>query len=192
MSAADLHRIMHNGVLFAAKNEHLPMIEAVRLEFSTDQVVSVATDRFVLGVTRADYSGEAFTTMIDRGDAERLAKLAKTNGNTVRDVSIESVGNTLVFVFTTGESVTVTPVDHEFPKYRQLIPTEQRGGVAGHVAVNPAYLAKFTKVITENPQLTLSLGAPTKPVGVRVGGDFVGLIMPVRAAETSWDIPAWL
>lgn len=209
LKAADLHRALHNSLLFVGKDATLPMLELVRLEFSTDKLVAASTDRFRLGVTRADYTGEEFIAGINRRDAERVAKVAKTSPRDGRNISrvqaedrsvdIEHDEKTITFVFSTGETLKIELQDYDFPKYRQLIPEERFNDVPGQIAVNPTYLADFTKVIDSgfrSYQVALSLGdTPGKPVLVRVGPDFVGLIMPVRAPEGltwNWKRPNWL
>jgi hypothetical protein len=66
----------------------------VRLEAVDGQLVAAAADRFVLGVSRADYSGEAFTVVIAASDAKALVKMAKTlkRDEASREVTVEVVG----------------------------------------------------------------------------------------------------
>jgi DNA polymerase III sliding clamp (beta) subunit (PCNA family) len=200
MNAADLHRILHNGLLFADTDQSLPMLTAVQLEFSGDKVVSLATDRYLMGMTRADYTGEEFTVLVNRFDVERVAKMAKppTKGKAThedRSVDIEHDADNarVTFVFSSGESVTVQTVDAQFPAIRRLLPTEQRP-TGGYVAVNAQYLAKFARVISESKydQMFLSAGAAHQPMAVRIGDHFVGMQMPVKTIRTGWELPAWI
>lgn len=199
MIAADLHRILHNGVLFADKNKSLPMIHVVRLEFTGNQVLSVATDRFTLGVTRADYAGEEFTVLLDRGDADRLSKLAKTVKEPAygerRSVAIERNDKALTFTFSTGEALTLNTVEHEFPKWRQLLPEEVTASEqATYTAVDPVKMALFTKVAKHNDDsvgITLTFGKSEGPTLIRIGKHFVGLLMPVRGYQ-AWERPNWI
>jgi DNA polymerase III sliding clamp (beta) subunit (PCNA family) len=202
MTATDLHRVLHNAVLFTAPNKvNIPMISAVRLEFSGDQVLSVATDRFVLGVSHADYTGEEFDVLIGRDDADRIAKLAKTKpttrnyGEPPRSVAIEHDGNTITFTFTTGEALTINTLDCQFPKFRQLLPSEtDEPASPAYTAVDPARLAQFTKVVPHSDDehgMSVTLTKPERPVMVQVGDHFVGALMPVKGYQ-AWNRPAWL
>ena len=77
MSAGDLHRLLHNALLFAGRDDTLPPLTVVRWSSGRRQVISVATDRCVLGVTRADYDGQPMVLQLVRADAEKLASHAK-------------------------------------------------------------------------------------------------------------------
>ena len=54
------------------------MLQNVRIEATETQLVAVATDRFLLGASRADYAGEAFTVSIEGQQVDALLRMAKT------------------------------------------------------------------------------------------------------------------
>ncbi len=197
MPATDLHRLLHNALLFAGKDPTLPMIERARLEFGTDQVLSVATDRFMLGVTRGDYSGAAMVVQLDRADVENLAKIAKTRETwerEPREVQIDRTDSLVTFTFTTGESIALTNQDDKFPPWRHLLPSELEEGER-FVGVAPAKLATFTKVLDTDrvASLTVTMQGPERPVLVKVGALFVGLLMPVRGDDHGpFERPDWI
>jgi DNA polymerase III sliding clamp (beta) subunit (PCNA family) len=124
MKAKALHTAVSDALLFAAPpSARLPFLEAVRLEFGGGRLVAVATDRFVLGASRVEYSGEPFIVMMAGDDARALVKMAKTvkRDEAARAVAVEVVdaGAQVTFRFSTGESMTVRGLDVQFPKWRQ-------------------------------------------------------------------------
>ena len=78
MKAADLHRVITEAKTFAGRDATLPMLQNVRVEATETQLVAVATDRFLLGASRADYAGEALTVSIEGQQVDALLKMAKT------------------------------------------------------------------------------------------------------------------
>ncbi len=208
MKAKALHTALSDAVLFAAPTTaRLPFLEAVRLEFGGGQLVAVATDRFVLGASKVVYSGEAFMMMVAGADAKALAKMSRTakGDENTREVTIEVVdaGAQVTFRFSTGESMLVRGFDVQFPKWRQLLPSDasRMGGIVGMGYV-PAYMGRFTKARAEEqatgammvvfPSVTSS-GKPG-PTAIRIGEDFFGMLMPVRPPGDEWTYhrPDWL
>jgi hypothetical protein len=194
MKAKALHTAVSDALLFAAPaSAKLPFLEAVRLEFGGGHLVAVATDRFVLGASRVQYSGEAFMVMVAGDDAKALVKMAKTvkRDEAARTVTVEVVDADaqVTFRFSTGESMSVRGLDVQFPKWRQLLPSDaaRMGGIVG-MGYAPAYLGRFTKARADEqgagaqmvvfPSVTPS-GKPG-PTAVRIGEDFFGLLMPIR------------
>lgn len=199
MKASDLHRIVTVAKAFSSTDATLPMLGAVRLEATESTITAAATDRFVLGVSRSDYTGEAFVATLDRTHVDTLAKMAKTvNRDTNwREAEITVGENTLEFRFTTGESLSVRVSDHEFPKFRQLIPSatelETENVTPDKLAgFDASKLAQFTKVPGHDRMSMWIRGC--KPTVVRIGDDFIGLITPVRIAEDcrTYQRPAWI
>jgi hypothetical protein len=203
MKAADLHRVITEAKNFAGRDATLPMLQNVRIEATETQLVAVATDRFLLGASRADYAGEAFTVSIEGQQVDALLKMAKTVSRDTqwREVTIERRGDEshklVDFRFNSGEAITVTPSAHEFPKYGQLIPTTtQLETETRHespvIGFNAANLAKFAKIDGARAMRVYPRG--DKPTVVLIGEDFAGLIMPVRIAEDhrAYQRPAWM
>lgn len=206
LKAASLHTALSDATLFCAPASALmPALEAVRLEAGGGQLVAAATDRYMLGVSRVEYSGAAFTAMIEASDAKALAALAKTGkrAESSREVIVDVVdgGAVVTFRFSTGEELTVRGLDYEFPNWRKLLPAtaERMGGIVG-MGYRPSQLVKFTKVRAGEPDATLVVlpsltrdGAPG-PTVVQVGEGFIGLLMPARGVGDPWNYqpPGWL
>ncbi len=159
MQASDIYSALNTAQQFASSDQTLPMLNAVLLEFSEDMVLAAATDRFTLGVQRADYAGEAFDVVLSLADVKTLLRIAKTATRDVgwRTVEIdvrrqrvwgpgedyrdETAGaetgdvRAVVFKFASGESIELSALDAEFPKYRQLIPAADADHLRqGHTA----------------------------------------------------------
>lgn len=151
LKAKALFTAVFDALLFAAPaSAKQPFLEAVRLEFGADQLVAVATDRFVLGASRVEYSGETFTVMVAGPDAKALMMMAKTvkRDEATREVTVEvaDAGAQVTFRFSTGEAMTVRGLDVQFPKWRQLLPADasRMGGIVG-MGYTPAYVKRFTQ-----------------------------------------------
>ncbi len=211
LTAKALFTVLADALLFTSPpSARLPFLEAVRLEFGGGQLVAAATDRFALGVSRVDYTGEGFAMMLAGDDAKTLVKIAKTakRDEGLREVTVEvadaDVLPEVTFRFSTGESMRVRGVDVTFPKWRQLVPADasRMGGIVG-MGYDPARLLKFTKVRPDEagagarmvvfPSVT-SDGRPG-PTAIRVGEHFVGALMPVRPPtgdDWTYQRPGWL
>ena len=111
MRAKALYTVVSDALNVAAPaSVNIPAISTVRIEATDGQFVTIATDRFVLGVSRVDYSGAAFSLTVNVDEKQ------------------------VSFRFSTGEALTVTGVDVEFPRWRRLIPsTDERMAAAGVV-----------------------------------------------------------
>jgi len=121
MKAKALFTALSDALLFAAPPAmRLPFLEAVRLECGGGQLVAVATDRFVLGASRAEYSGAPFMVVVAGSDAKALVKMAKTvkRDETSREVTIEvaDAGAEMTFRFSTGESMIVRGLGRDVPE----------------------------------------------------------------------------
>lgn len=208
MLAADLHRILSDVRPFASKDRTVPAICAIRIESVGDNITAAATDRFTLGISRADYSGEQVAFTVSTSNADNLIRITKTRRQdaTWRTVEIQPIGKIkegypyhLKFIFSTGEELTVAAETTDFPKFRQLLPDESIDEKAqGNVATqyNAANLAKFAKVAGSETMNVITRGRDCeigKPSIVTIGDDFIGLIMPTRKEFTpSYTKPAWV
>lgn len=215
--AVDLYRIMSDAMQFASPAIGVPAIESVRIESSpndaeTVNLIGVATDRFVLGVSRVVGNGDSgigFT--LSTTDVKNVLKIAKTvrRDESWRLVTIETTDaetmpdrGRITFTFTSGETITVNAIDADFPKWRQLLApdTDAMARPAVGLGVDPLKLAQFARVAAaKGSPMQLFPGIAEdgrlKPVHVRIGDDFYGLVMPVRAPGAqlfTYETPAWL
>ncbi len=114
----------------AGKDDTLPMLTGIRVEISGDKVVLAATDRFRLAVRELTWTTAA--PGVDAAvlvPAKTLAEAAKsvTSGSDVHLAlgSGAAVGEErLLGLRSGGRRSTTRLLDTEFPKFRQLLPTE--------------------------------------------------------------------
>ncbi|MBP2455203.1 DNA polymerase III subunit beta [Mycolicibacterium lutetiense] len=130
----------------AGRDDTLPMLTGIRVEISGESVVLAATDRFRLAVRELTW--ETGSTDVEAAvlvPAKTLAEAAKagTDGNQVH-LSLgsgESVGKDgLLGIRSNGKRSTTRLLDAEFPKFRQLLPSE-------HTAIATIGVAELTEAI---------------------------------------------
>lgn len=195
MLAADLARVLHNAMLFASRDDTLPMLNAVQLQATGERLIAAGTDRFSLGVSSAPLESEPFKIMLRLEQAEligRMAKPGRGGGRKLRsaELSLSPQGKRFTVAFGTGESVSVPTLDATPVKWQQLLTQEFEP--IEFIAVNAQYMARFGKVDGGDGRSYMNMWfrSPSKPIRVQVGPDFVGLIMPVRMADDrGW--PEW-
>ncbi len=121
----------------AGRDDTLPMLTGIRVEISGETVVLAATDRFRLAVRELTWSTEsADVEAAVLVPAKTLAEAAKA-GTGGADVHLSlgagaAVGKEgLLGIRSDGKRSTTRLLDAEFPKFRQLLPTEHTA-VATH------------------------------------------------------------
>ncbi len=206
LKAHDLHTVMQDALAFASTDATLPVLNGIRIETvqrgAIVDVIAVATDRFTLGVSRADGSGDILPEFnLTASDAKNVVRIAKTVARmqSYRTVDVETDDYTqnVVFTFSSGESVTVRKSDHKFPHWRQLFPSDDAGmadDVSG-IGYTPEYLAKFGKVAASKRNPMRFFPRAMKPGVVMIGDDFMGIIMPVKIPgdtnRGTYSKPVW-
>jgi DNA polymerase-3 subunit beta len=130
----------------AGRDDTLPMLTGIRVEISGEKVVLAATDRFRLAVRELTWSTEAAdleaAVLVP---AKTLAEAAKA-GTDGADVHLSlgagsAVGKEgLLGIRSNGKRTTSRLLDAEFPKFRQLLPSE-------HTAVATVGVAELTEAI---------------------------------------------
>jgi DNA polymerase III subunit beta len=130
----------------AGRDDTLPMLTGIRVEISGDSVVLAATDRFRLAVRELNWSTiSADTEAAVLVPAKTLAEAAKA-GTAGTEVHLSlgagaTVGKEgLLGIRSDGKRSTTRLLDAEFPKFRQLLPTE-------HTAVATIGVAELTEAI---------------------------------------------
>jgi DNA polymerase-3 subunit beta len=130
----------------AGRDDTLPMLTGIRVEISGENVILAATDRFRLAVRELTWS----TALADMEaavlvPAKTLAEAAKA-GADGSDVHLSlgsgaEVGKEgLLGIRSNGKRSTTRLLDAEFPKFRQLLPTE-------HTAIATIAVAELTEAI---------------------------------------------
>src|SRR4051812_9298062 len=110
----------------AGKDDTLPMLTGVRLEIGEGKLTLVATDRFRLAMR--EFAWEPDATMSETAvlvPARTLADAAKTLGGPGNKVELSLAANDgLLGLSGNGRRTTTRLLDADFPKYRQLLPSE--------------------------------------------------------------------
>ncbi|MEV0671317.1 DNA polymerase III subunit beta [Mycobacterium sp. NPDC050441] len=169
----------------AGRDDTLPMLTGIRVEISGESVVLAATDRFRLAVRELTWeTGAADIEAAVLVPAKTLAEAAKagTDGNQVH-LSLgsgESVGKEgLLGIRSNGKRSTTRLLDAEFPKFRQLLPSEHTAVATIGVAELTEAIKRVALVADRGAQIRMEFGEDA--LRLSAGADDVG-----RAEE---DLP---
>jgi DNA polymerase-3 subunit beta len=147
----------------AGKDDTLPMLTGVRVEIAGDKLTLVATDRFRLAMR--EFAWEPEESLTASGEiavlvpARTLADAAKslgTSGNTV-EVAL-SPGDGLIGLSGSGRRTTSRLLDTEFPRYRQLLPSEQTAAAIIDVPPLVEAIKRVSLVAERGTQVRLEFG----------------------------------
>jgi DNA polymerase-3 subunit beta len=111
----------------AGRDDTLPMLTGVRMEIGAEKLTLVATDRFRLAMREFEWrsGGDSSVDTAVLVPARTLAEAAKTLGTSGNSVEISlASGDGLLGLAGSGRRATSRLLDAEFPKYRQLLPSE--------------------------------------------------------------------
>jgi DNA polymerase-3 subunit beta len=164
----------------AGKDDTLPMLTGIRVEIDGVNVVLAATDRFRLAVRRLEWQpakdGIEAAVLIP---ARTLSESAKTITGP-SDVPVElmlgagsSVGaDGLLGIVSGGRRTTTRLLDAEFPKFRQLLPTEHSSIATLEVAGLIDAIKRVALVADRGAQVRLEFSA--EGLQLSAGGDDAG------------------
>lgn len=135
LSGADFAAAVHQVAIAAGRDDTLPVLTGIRVEFEADHLVLAATDRYRLAVRelpwqpdRSDLSAVALVqgrslseTARALGDSEQVTIALSDGGAGEGLIGFEGVAS--------GEHRRTTNrlLDGEFPKYRALLPSDSSG-----------------------------------------------------------------
>jgi DNA polymerase III subunit beta len=110
----------------AGKDDTLPMLTGVRVEIGEGKLTLVATDRFRLAMREFPWEPDATLGEVAiLVPARTLGDAAKTLGANGGKVEMSLAANDgLLGLSGTGKRTTTRLLDADFPKYRQLLPSE--------------------------------------------------------------------
>jgi DNA polymerase-3 subunit beta len=159
----------------AGRDDTLPMLTGIRLEIEGPQLTLAATDRFRLAVRELEWDpGEdlAATSSAVLIPARTLAEIAKTLAGAGTIELALSAGDGMLGVTGGGRRATTRLLDAEFPRFRQLIPTEHTSAAVLEVATLVEAIKRVALVTDRVAQVRLEFGED----GLRLsaGGDDVG------------------
>jgi DNA polymerase III subunit beta len=140
----------------AGKDDTLPMLTGVRVEFNGGKLTLVATDRFRLAMREFDWdpADEVDTAVLV--PARTLAEAAKTLGGAGSKVELSlASGDGLLGLSGTGRRTTSRLLDAEFPKYRQLLPADHNSAAIIQVSALQDAIKRVSLVAERGTQVRL-------------------------------------
>ncbi|MFB9906590.1 DNA polymerase III subunit beta [Allokutzneria oryzae] len=170
----------------AGKDDTLPMLTGVRLEIADSKLTLVATDRFRLAMREFEWepSGSVETAVLV--PARTMADAAKTLGGSGNKIEL-SLGSTdgLLGLAGSGRRTTTRLLDAEFPKYRQLLPSEHNAAAVIEVAKLVEAIKRVSLVAERGTQVRLEFSES----GLRLtaGGDDEGSAEEELAVELTGE-----
>lgn len=196
VDAGVLAVLLSDAMIFAGHSRDLPSLHAVRLESTVTELLAVGCDRFSLGVARAPLESIRWEVNLDLSDVRTILTLCREHkGEKVR-LARTATGLRFSFGTRRGTDLTVSDNGLLYPQWRPLIPATVEAAESNTpvMGFSPARLAKFARVKSSTGDMRL-LWQPHKPLGVRIGDNFVGILMPYRLPEGTdreWRAPKWL
>lgn len=212
LSANDFHFMLKTAALFACPDQTIPAVHVVRLEQHGAELVAVATDRFRIGAVRSasTYPARSLTGSADsfppvsiplKTVKQLVTMLKPATGRGAPEHAVRLVVSDdhkeLSWSRSDGLSGTVELEQADFPKWRGLMMghdyattiQEDAEPCAVRVCVDPELLAPFTKAKrTARDNITVeAVAGKGKPIIIRVGTHFIGVLMPVRANDGGAD-----
>jgi DNA polymerase-3 subunit beta len=161
----------------AGKDDTLPMLTGVRIEIDGDKLTLVATDRFRLAMREFTWTPDESMTSVGETavlvPARTLADAAKALGTAGATVDLAlAPGDGLIGLSGSGRRTTSRLLDTEFPRYRQLLPSEQSATATIDVAPLVEAIKRVSLVAERGTQVRLEFGES----GLRLsaGGDDEG------------------
>ncbi|MPZ82664.1 MAG: DNA polymerase III subunit beta [Actinophytocola sp.] len=170
----------------AGKDDTLPMLTGVRVEIDGEKLTLVATDRFRLAMREFTWTPDE--SLARSGEiavlvpARTLADAAKALGTSGTKVEIAlAAGEGLIGLSGSGRRTTSRLLDTEFPRYRQLLPSEQTATAIIDVPPLVEAIKRVSLVAERGTQVRLEFGES----GLRLsaGGDDEGSAEEELAVE---------
>ena len=174
----------------AGKDDTLPMLTGVRVEIDGEKLTLVATDRFRLAMREFTWTPD--DNLAGAGElavlvpARTLADAAKALGTSGTTVEIAlAPGDGLIGLSGSGRRTTSRLLDTEFPRYRQLLPSEQTATAIIDVAPLVEAIKRVSLVAERGTQVRLEFGESA--LRLSAGGDDEGSAEEELAVEYTGD-----
>ncbi|QFZ16061.1 DNA polymerase III subunit beta [Saccharothrix syringae] len=157
----------------AGKDDTLPMLTGVRLEIGEGKLTLVATDRFRLAMREFAWEPNAGLGEVSvLVPAKTLNDSAKTLGASGAKVELSLGNDGLLGLSGANRRTTTRLLDADFPKYRQLLPTEHSAAAVIEVDALVQAIKRVSLVAERGTQVRLEF----VDTGLRLsaGGDDEG------------------
>ncbi|XVS64488.1 DNA polymerase III subunit beta [Actinosynnema sp. CA-299493] len=158
----------------AGKDDTLPMLTGVRLEIGEGKVTLVATDRFRLAMREFPWEpNESLGEVAVLVPAKTLNDSAKTLGASGAKVELSLAANDgLLGLSGRARRTTTRLLDADFPKYRQLLPTEHSAAAIIEVDALVQAIKRVSLVAERGTQVRLEF--VDNSLRLSAGGDDEG------------------
>jgi DNA polymerase-3 subunit beta len=157
----------------AGHDDSLPMLTGCRMEINGPRITLASTDRFRLAVAELDWTPtDPDLTAGLLVPARSLTDMAKTIAGTATVGLLMAAGHPMLGVTADGVQATTRLLDAEFPRYRQLIPTEHTTTVRVDVGELTAAVKRVALVAGRVAQVRLA--CTDGHITVTAGGDDQG------------------
>ncbi len=195
LPASAVRDVLKAAVAFVGKDTTLPMLCAVQLDTIDGYLVATATNRYVVGRSRAkltegEWAGPFLMTM---ADAKRVLAAAKDAAAVMLPCtfSVDEGARTLS-LHTEQATLNAAELDEEFPKVAHLLRTPPTGST-GHSAVTSEVLKPFMGLARDryekNMPIEFHFSPPNKIVLINFSDHFQGALMPYRMPEEREPFP---
>ncbi|MEU1419207.1 hypothetical protein [Kitasatospora sp. NPDC005751] len=203
VTITDLPHLVRQLTPHIATDDTLPPIHGIYLEATGTHLFAAATDRYTFALTRREATEAAhpWKAFIARTDLTALRALFPTRNRptdlfltyTAPKAVDRSDARLAVGDGTRSLSLSAhAPLAAKFPAWRPLfadaLAAEPRQDT--EACYNADLLARWAKAAHRYQPLTTWTAGPGKPLLIAAGPDFLGLQMPVRAAEHKSGTPA--
>ncbi|HEY3608855.1 MAG TPA: DNA polymerase III subunit beta [Pseudonocardiaceae bacterium] len=172
----------------AGRDDTLPMLTGVRLEIGAAKLTLVATDRFRLAMREFEWhsGGDLPADTAVLVPARTLAEAAKTLGTSGNSVEISlASGDGLLGLAGSGRRATSRLLDAEFPKYRQLLPSEHTAAAVIAVSSLVDAIKRVSLVAERGTQVRLEFSEGS--LRLSAGGDDEGSAEEELSADFTGD-----
>jgi DNA polymerase-3 subunit beta len=172
----------------AGRDDTLPMLTGVRMEIGAEKLTLVATDRFRLAMREFEWhsGGDVPADTAVLVPARTLAEAAKTLGTSGNSVEISlASGDGLLGLAGSGRRATSRLLDAEFPKYRQLLPSEHTAAAVIVVSSLVDAIKRVSLVAERGTQVRLEFSEGS--LRLSAGGDDEGSAEEELSVEFTGD-----
>lgn len=198
----DFTGVLNDVIPFASREDELPDVNCVHIEWDGEQLHALTTDRYRIGWATWDptdeFEGEhqddlftkwggaddPWSVSVSLDDAKDLAAHYKLGAKEhMTPLTIDHVGDRLTVARSreTGYSAITTVVRDQFtsfPDVRKLLVDAAAVERVSALTFNPKYLADFAKVRPRGP-MHMQFTGPGKLVHIGIGSRFTGAIMSI-------------
>jgi DNA polymerase-3 subunit beta len=168
-SGADFAEAVAGVAIAASRDDTLPVLTGIKMEFEDDLITLAATDRYRLAMRELPWQPAA------RGNAAQILVRAKTLSDLARPLAgVDAVelaldGSQSLIGVTGGGRRSTTPVlDGDFPDYRKLLPAEA-SSVAVLATADLIESVKRVKLVVDRPNTPIQLDFADGEVLLRAG-----------------------